>query len=208
MCVKSLQLCPNLCDPVDCSPPGSSVHGIFRQEYWSGLPCPPPEDLPNPGIVPVSYMFPALTGGFFTTSTTWKGLSVWSEGPQFSSMCANIHPLLHIISRYYMLIWKYETWSVQFSCSVVSDFCDPVDRSMSSFPVHHQLLELAQTHVHQVGDVIQPSHPLSSPPPPTFNLSQHQGLFQRVSYSHQVAKVLEFQLQYQSFQWIFRTDFL
>ena len=75
-------------------------------------------------------------------------------------------------------------------------------------PVHHQLLELAQTHVHRVGDAIQPSHPLLSPSRPAFNLSQHQGLFQWVGSSHQVAKVLDFQLQYQSFQWIFRTDFL
>ena len=65
---------------------------------------------------------------------------------------------------------------------------------MSGFPVHHQLSELAQTHVHQVSDAIQPSHPLSSPSP-AFNLSQHQGLFQGVSYSHQVAKVLELQHQ-------------
>ena len=64
------------------------------------------------------------------------------------------------------------------SSSVMSDFCDPVDCNMPGFPVHHQLLELAQTHVHQVGDAIQPSHPLSSPPPPTFNLSKHQGLCQ------------------------------
>ena len=62
--------------------------------------------------------------------------------------------------------------------------------------------------IHWVSDAIQPSHPLSSPSPPAFNLSQHQGLFQWVSSSHQVAKVLEFQLQHQSFQWIFRTDFL
>ena len=68
------------------------------------------------------------------------------------------------------------------------------------FPVHHQLLELAHTYVHQVADAIQPSHPLSSPSPPAFNLSQHQGLFQWVSSSHEVAKVLEFQLQHQSFQ--------
>ena len=86
--------------------------------------------------------------------------------------------------------------------------CNPMDCSMPSFPVHHQLLELVQTHVHWVGDAIQPSHPLSSPSPPTFNLSQHQGLFQWVSSSHQVAKVLEFQLQHQSFQWIVRSDFL
>ena len=82
------------------------------------------------------------------------------------------------------------------------------DCSTPGFPVHHQLLELAQTHVHRGGDAIQPSHPLSSPSPPAFNLSQHQGLFQWVSSLHQVAKVLEFQLQHQSFQWIFRTDFL
>ena len=85
--------------------------------------------------------------------------------------------------------------------------CDPMDCSMPGLPVHHQLLELAQTHVHWVGDAIQPSNPLSSPSPPAFNLS-HQCLFQWVSSSHHVAKVLEFQLQHQSFQWIFRTDFL
>ena len=87
--------------------------------------------------------------------------------------------------------------------------CDPMDCSMPGLSVHHQLLELAETHVHGVGDALQPSHPLSSPPsPPAFNLSQHQSLFQELSSSHQVAKVLELQLQHQSFQWIFRTDFL
>ena len=83
-----------------------------------------------------------------------------------------------------------------------------MDCSMPGFTVHHQLPGLAQTYVHWDGDAIQPSHPLLSPSPPAFNLSQHQGLFQWVSYSHQVAKVLEFQLQHQSFQWMFRTDFL
>ena len=83
-----------------------------------------------------------------------------------------------------------------------------MDYSMSAFPVHHHLPKLAQTHVHQVGDAIQPSHPLSSAFLPAFNLSQHQGLFQWVSSSHQVAKVLEFQLHHQSFQKIFRMDFL
>ena len=75
-----------------------------------------------------------------------------------------------------------------------------MDRSTLGLPVHHQLLEFIQTHIHQVGDAIQPSHPLSSPSPLAFNLSQHQGLFQWVSSSNQVAKVLEFQLQHQSFQ--------
>ena len=86
--------------------------------------------------------------------------------------------------------------------------CNPMDCSTPRLPVHHQPLELTQTHVHWVNDAIEPSHPLSSPSPPNFNLSQHQGLFRWVSSSHQVAKVLEFQLQHQSFQWIFRTDFL
>ena len=75
-----------------------------------------------------------------------------------------------------------------------------MDYSTPGFPVFYQLPELAQTHVHQVGDAIQLSHPLSSPSPPAFNLSQHQGLFQGVSSLHEVAKVLEFQLQHQSFQ--------
>ena len=86
--------------------------------------------------------------------------------------------------------------------------CDPVDYSTPGFPVHHQLPELAQTHGYPVSDAIQPSHPLSCPSLSTFNLFQHQGLFQWVSSLHQVAKVLEFQLQHQSFQWMFRTDFL
>ena len=85
--------------------------------------------------------------------------------------------------------------------------CDPMDCSMPGLPIHHQLPESTQTHVHWVGDAIQLSHPLF-PSPPALNLSQHQGLFKWGSSSHQVAKVLEFQLQHQSFQWIFRIDFL
>ena len=95
--------------------------------------------------------------------------------------------------------------SVAQSCLT---FCHPVDCSTPDFPVHHQLTDPTQTHVHRIGDAIQPSHPLSSPSPPIFNLSQHQGLFKWVGSSHQVAKVLEFQLLYQSFQRIFRIDFL
>ena len=92
--------------------------------------------------------------------------------------------------------------SVQFSPSVVSD-CFPMDCSMPGLPVHRQLLEFTQTHVHWVSDASQPSHPLLSPSPPAFNLSQHQGLFKWVGSLHPVAKLLEFQLQHQSFQWIF-----
>ena len=95
--------------------------------------------------------------------------------------------------------------SVAQSCPTL---CNLMDCSTPGFPVHHQLPESTQTHVHWVGDAIQPSHPLSPPSPPALNLSQHQGPFRWVSSLHQVAKVLEFQLQHQSFQRLFRTDFL
>ena len=65
MCAKLLQLCLILCDPVNCSPPGSSIHGFSRQEYWSGLPCPPPGDLPEPGTESASLTSPALAAVFF-----------------------------------------------------------------------------------------------------------------------------------------------
>ena len=95
--------------------------------------------------------------------------------------------------------------SVTQSCLTL---CDPMNCSAPGHPVHHQLPEPTQIHVLHVSDAIQPSHPLSAPFPSTFNLSQHQGLFQWVSSSHQVATVLEFQLQHQSFQWTGRTDLL
>ena len=97
---------------------------------------------------------------------------------------------------------------VQFSRTVVSDSLGPRGLQHARPPCPSLTPELAQTHVHRVSDAIQPPHPLSSPSPPAFNLSQHQGLFRWVSSSHQVSKVLELQLQHQSFQWIFRTDFL
>ena len=87
--------------------------------------------------------------------------------------------------------------SVPQSCPTL---CDPMNRSKPGLPVHHQLPAFTQTHVHQVGDAIQPSHPLSSPSPPAPNPFQHQGLFQRVNSLHEVAKVLEFEFQHQSFQ--------
>ena len=100
--------------------------------------------------------------------------------------------------------------SVQLSSvtQLCPTLCDTMNHSMPGLSVHHQLPELAKTHVYWVGDAIQPSHPLLSPSPTALNLSQHQGLFQWVSSLHQVAKILEFQLQHQSFQWILRADFL
>ena len=122
--------------------------------------------------------------------------------------------------------WSYqkEEWdsllfglshSVHFSSVTQScpTLCNPMNHSTPGLPVHHQLPELTQTHVHRVGDAIQPSHPLSSPSPPASNPSQYQGLFQWVNSSHEMAKVLEFQLQHHSFQWTprlisFRMDWL
>ena len=104
-----------------------------------------------------------------------------------------------IANIYRDYFWGY---GVQFSSVTQSSptLCNPIDCSTPGFPVPHQLSEPTQTHVHHVSDAIQPSHPLSSPSPPAFSLSQHQALFQWVSSSHQVSKVLEFQLQHQSFQ--------
>ena len=103
-----------------------------------------------------------------------------------------------------MLHERDSTLAMRSQFSLATQSCltlyDPTDCSTPGFPVHHQLPELAQTHVHQVGYAIQPSHPLLSPSPPALNLSQHQDLFQGVSSLNQVAKVLEFQLQHQSFQ--------
>ena len=145
--------------------------GFSQREYWSGLPCPPPGSLPNPGIKPSS---PALQADSLSLShqEILNGLA------QFSSVTQS-HPSL----------------------------CDLMDCIMPGFPVLHHLPEHTRTHVHQVSDAIQPSHLLSSPSP-AFILSQNQGLFQGVSSLHQVAKVLELQLQHQSFQWLFRTDLL
>ena len=99
----------------------------------------------------------------------------------------------------------FEFSSVAQSCLTL---CNPMNHNMPGLPVHHQLPEFTQTHVHQVSDPIQPSHPLLSPSPPAPNPSQHQGLFQWVNSLCEVVRVLEFQLQHQSFQWTPRTDLL
>ena len=111
------------------------------------------------------------------------------------------------------LTWEniyVDTASIQFSW--VAQSCPtlhyPMDCSMPGLPMHHQLKEFTQTHVHWVSDATQPSHPLSSPSLHTFKLSQHQSLFKWGSSSHQVAKVLELQLQHQSLQWTLRTGHL
>ena len=95
--------------------------------------------------------------------------------------------------------------SVSQSCLTL---CEPMNCSTPGLPVHHELPEFTQTHVHWDSDAIQPSHPLLSPSPPALNLFWHQGLFQWIGSLPQVAQVLEFQLQHQSLQWIFRVGFL
>ena len=116
----------------------------------------------------------------------------------------NKYHLLKIIKN--TLKRKFHSINVQFSSvpQLCLTLCNPIDSSTPGLPVHHQLQEF--THVHWVSDAIQPSHPLLSPSPPALNVSQHHSLFKWVSSSNQVAKVLEFQLQHQSFQWILRTD--
>ena len=104
----------------------------------------------------------------------------------------NKHSKIHIFTGHLRTV----IYSVQFSSvdQLCPTFCDPMNRSVPGLPVHHQLLEFTQTHVHRVSDAIQPSHPLSSPSPPAPNPSQHQSLLQWVNSSHEVAKVLGFQL--------------
>ena len=121
---------------------------------------------------------------------------------------SNLH-LLHWLANffYHCINWEAprataQSSSVTQSCLIL---CNPMNCNTPGFPVHHQLPDLPQTHVNRVGDAIQPSHPLSTHSP-AFNLSQHQGLFQWGNSSHQLVKVLEFQLQHQYFQWIFRID--
>ena len=117
-----------------------------------------------------------------------------------------------ILSFYSKATMWVSPWHRSTSCCSVTQsyptLSDPVNRSAPGFPVLHHLLEFAQTHVHWVNDAIQPSHPLSSPSPPAVSLSQHQGLFPMSQLFASDGKVLVLQLQHQSFQWIFRTDFL
>ena len=133
-------------------------------------------------------------------------LKAWVRGGQTLACGPNWNHCLFIWSDNQEWFWHFLIKSDQ-SLSHVR-LCDPMNHSTPGLLAHHQLLEFTQTHVHWVGDAIQPSHPLSSPSLPAPNPSQHQGLFQWVNSLHKVAKVLEFQLQHQSFQWTPRTDLL
>ena len=143
-------------------------------------------------------------------SSGWKlRVVIWLEWVLLFNIPSSPPEALHWNTGVYRFQYHARTLSAEMLSSTLFSsvpqscltLCDPVECSMPGFSVRHQLLELAQTPVHCVGDAIQPSHPLLSPSPPAFNLPQHQGLFQWVSSLHQVAKVLELQLQHQSFQY-------
>ena len=170
--------------------------GFCGQEYWSGMSCPPPGDLSEPGIEPAPLMSPALAGGFFTSSATWE---VDNNMKQSEESC----PLSSASSWSPSSVPSWQEWAEFHSVAQLCLTLRPHGLQHARLPCSSPLPELAQTHVHWVSDAIQPSHPLSSPSPLAFSLSKHKGLFQGVSSSHQVAKVLEFQLQRQFFQWIF-----
>ena len=156
-----------------------------RQEYWSGLPFPSPGDLPDPGVEP---------GLPHCRQTLYHLSHHWPLGKcKFKLLWNNT---AHLFS------------SVQCSRSVMSDSLWPHESQHAKPPCPSPTPGVYSNLCPRVGDAIQPSHPLSSPSPPAPNPSQHQGLFQWVTSSHEVAKVLEFQLQGQSFQWTPRTDLL
>ena len=126
--------------------------------------------------------------------------------PTRKTICGEDHFMLECLNYRHSKYLKYFS-SVQSLSRV--QLCDLMNRSTPGLPTHHQLPESTQTHVHRVGDAIQPSHPLSSPSPSAPNPSQDHGLFvQWVNSLHELAKVLEFQLQHQSFQWTPRIDLL
>ena len=218
MCLQvHAQAHPALCDPRDYSSPGSSVHENFQARileciaisYSRGSSWPRARNC----ISPVSWigrqiLYHCATWEANYIFSTRKVMSVLTLSP----VCAT--PSASLIQQVFLnhKIWFWWPYYVRLCCccSVAKScptLCNPMGCSTPDFLVLRYILEFAQTHVHWVGDAIYASHSLSSSPP-ALHLSQHQGLFQRVGSSLQVAKVLELQLQHQSFQWIFRVDFL
>ena len=226
---KLLQSCLTLCDSIDSSPAGSAVPGILQERTlkWvaSSFSNAWKWKVKVKSLSHVRLLATPWTAAYQAPPSmgfSWFDLAV--QGAlnnllQHHSLKASIlhHPGFFMVQLSHLYIWLLESrlpgevfCSVQFSSVTQScpTLCNPMNCSMPGLPVHHQLPEPTQTHVHWVGNAIQPSHPLSSPSPPALHLSQHQGLFKWVSSSHQMAKVLEFQLQHQSFQWKPRTDLL
>ena len=183
-----------------CNPPGSSFHGILQARIleWVTIPFSRESSWPREQT-----LVSCKVGRFFTFRATRE--LAWIFKPIFQKKNNNNNKKKNHILSSLQLKQVVQFSSVTQSCPTL---CDLMNCNTPGLPVHHQLPEFTQTHAHRVGDAIQPSHPLSSSSPPAPNPSQHQGIFQWVSSTHEVAKVLEFQLQHQSFQWTLRTDLL
>ena len=189
---KLLQSCPTLCNPIDSSPPGSPVPGILQERTleWVAL------------SFSSAWKWKAKVKSFshvWLFATPWTAAcqappsmgssrqEYWSRVPSPSPWNHHIKPLILWSWGGLICVWgiflTMQHPSVQFSSVAQScpTPCDPMNRSTPGLPVHHQLPEFTQTHIHRVSDVIQPSHPLSSPSPPASNPSQHQSLFQWVN---------------------------
>ena len=158
-----------------------TCHGAtepLNHNYWACAPLSPP-------AAPTEACMPLILWSTTKEALGWEAHTLQLETSPGLSQLEKPHvPMKKHISSVQFI-------SVTQSCPTL---CDPMNPSTPGLPVHHQLLEFTQTQVHQVSDAIQPSHPLSSPSPPAPNPSQHQSLFQWVNSSHEVAKVLEFQL--------------
>ena len=232
---EDAQSCLTLSDLMDCSLPGSSgawdflgkstgvgCHCLLQhdglgtyyiwQENWNNL-LPP---LPNFHLI-TTPCFCELYSLSLLRSTDFFSYTVCGVFSNFMILFLIFVKIKKLFLPFCLVKFIHHDLEevfnyivVQFSSS--TQLCltlwDPMYCSMPGLPVNHQCLEFTQTHVHWVGDAIQPSHPLSSPSSPIFNPFQHQGLNKWVSSLHQVSKVLEFQLQHQSFLWTLRTDLL
>ena len=193
------------CDPMDCSQSGSSVPGILQARILEWVVIPFSRDLPNAGMEPGllhcrQILNHCARGAWWIVNPAYLSPSleiIYTHSFSFFKNCWLNQLFSFTVAprniRDDNLKKSFQFSSVTQSCPTL---CNTMDYSMPGIPVHHPLLEPTQTHVYWVGDAIQPSHPLSAPSP-AFNFSQHQGLFKWVSSLHQVAKVLEFQLQHQ-----------
>ena len=217
------QSCLTLCDPMDCSTPGLSVHHQLPESTQTHLHWVGDAIQPSHPLLPL-----LLSPSIFPSIRIFSNESdLHIRWPQYWSFSFNISRLLWIMLLW-TLVYKYLfesvfsslgylprrgirgiIWNISLvhSFSCVRSLVTPWTAAHQAFLSITNSQGLLKLMFHRVSDAIQPSHPLSSPSPPAFNLCQHQGLFKWVSSSHQVAKVLQLQLQHQSFQRIFRVDF-
>ena len=184
--------------------------------WWtgrSGLPQSQSQTRPSDWTEPTPVFWPGELHALYSRwgckeSDLIQGLAlalIWERSQMFSLLAADNKSFLVLLFTSVVSFNSVQFSSVAQSCPTL---CDPMNHSTPGLPVHHQLPEFTQTHVHQVRDAIQPSHPLSFPSPPALNPSLHQSLFQWGNSLHEVAKILEFQLQHQSSQWTPGTDLL